>query len=303
MLPNIVSQSDKTKALIAMRFYRLHHPPGKADLYSTQRALLNLSYHMVKDAWRIQRNAIAFMFENVGQYDHARTIHEMKNPVSRPENRHLRKQKRGDCKRVLETEHSKILQYILRRSEPNWALLAVLEIVRSTGVRPCEVDKMTFNLHDNSINIISAKKTEDGQRGLDRTLCVDAEQFQSLMMAHEAWLEHKHLTGSDSVKAMKLLQDQLARVTKALFPRRKNRITFKSYRHQFGSNLKASGWRRRETAAAMGHQSVNSLSVYGNVRSATRAPEFRVSPLSVMNVRNTSLSSFQPLHKQVHLTE
>tara|TARA_R110000851_G_scaffold311834_1_gene472151 strand:- start:562 stop:1149 length:588 start_codon:yes stop_codon:yes gene_type:complete len=194
------------------------------------------------------------------------------------------------------------VQYILKRNKPNWALLAVLEVVRETGVRPCEIDKMTFNADNSSLDIISAKKTEDGLRGLDRTLYFDTWQFNTLTAAHEAWKEHKLLSGSDSTKAMKLLQDQLARVTKALFPRRKNRITLKSYRHQFGSNLKASGWSRRETAAAMGHQSVNSLSVYGNVRSATRTPDFRVSPLSVTNVRNISLSYFQPQHEQVHLT-
>ncbi|MCL5975397.1 MAG: site-specific integrase [Gammaproteobacteria bacterium] len=288
-----ISQSERNKALIAMRFYRLHHPAGKADLVSTQNALLNLSFHLVKDAWRIQRNAIAFMFENVGQYDHARVIHEMKNPVSLPENRHLRKKKRGDCKRVLETEHSKIVQYILKRNKPNWALLAVLEVVRETGVRPCEIDKMTFNADNSSLDIISAKKTEDGLRGLDRTLYFDTGQFNTLTAAHKAWKQHKLLSGSDSTKAMKLLQDQLARVTKALFPRRKNRITFKSYRHQFGSNLKASGWTRRETAAAMGHQSVNSLSLYGNIRNASRLPEFSVSRTSVMNVRNTVLKTYK----------
>ena len=212
MPTKFVSQSESNKALIAMRFYRLHHPAGKVDIVSTQNALLNLSYHLVKDAWRIQRNAIAFMFENVGQYDHARVIHEMKNPVSLPENRHLRKKKRGDCKRVLETEHSKIVQYILKRNKPNWALLAVLEVVRETGVRPCEIDKMTFNADNSSLDIISAKKTEDGLRGLDRTLYFDTWQFNTLTAAHEAWKEHKLLSGSDSTKAMKLLLSPSIRI-------------------------------------------------------------------------------------------
>lgn len=294
MSTKVIYQSEINKALVAKRFFRIHHPAGKPSLKTIQKTLLELSHHFVKDAWRIQRNAIAFMFENSEQYENAQVIRRMRNPMTLTKNRHLQKKGRGDCKRVLESEHQKIIDYILNRKEPNLALLAVLNIVRDTGVRPCEVDKIMFNDYDNSIFIVSAKKTEDGQRGLDRTLIFSPEKYQSLLDAHQSWHHHKIDTAEYKTIPIKLMQDQLATVTKAVFPRRKSRITMKSYRHQLGSNLKASGWSRQETAAAMGHQSVNSLSCYGNIRNATRAPDFLVSGESISKVRNTLLKPCKP---------
>ena len=43
--------------------------------------------------------------------------------------------------------------------------------------------------------------------------------------------------------------------------------TMKSFRHQLGSNLKASGESDEAIAYMMGHQSTESISVYGNRRS------------------------------------
>ena len=158
------------------------------------------------------------MFENAGQYENAEIIRQMRNPTTLPENQHLRKRSRGDCKRVLESEHQKIIDYILNRKEPNIALLAVLSIIRETGARSCEVDKMMFNDYDNSIYIVSAKKTEDGQRGLDRTLMFSLENYQSLLDAHQIWHDHKIACAEYKTSPIKLIQDQLATVTKAVFP-------------------------------------------------------------------------------------
>lgn len=299
MSTKMFSQPEINKALIARRFFRIHHPDGKRSLETIQKTLLELSHQFVRDAWRIQRNAVAFMFENAEQYENAEVIRQMRNPTTLPENRHLQKKGRGDCKRVLESEHQKIIDYVLNRKEPNLALLAVLNIIRETGVRPCEVDKMMFNDYDNSILIVSAKKTEGGLRGLDRTLIFSPEKYQSLLDDHQSWHDHKIASADYKTSPIKLVQDQLATVTKSVFPRRKNRITLKSYRHQFGSNLKASGWSRKMTAAAMGHQSVNSLSLYGNIRNATRAPDFSVSEESVSNVRNTLLKPCKPKQKRL----
>ena len=125
------------------------------------------------------------------------------------------------------------------------------------------------------------------------------EKYQSLLDAHQIWHHHKLASANCKTSPIKLIQDQLATVTKSVFPRRKSRITMKSYRHQLGSNLKASGWSRQETAAAMGHQSVNSLSCYGNIRNATRAPDFSVSEESVSNVRNTVLKPCKPKQERL----
>jgi hypothetical protein len=62
------------------------------------------------------------------------------------------------------------------------------------------------------------------------------------------------------------LQRRLENATKALWPERRHRITFYSYRHQLSSDFKRSDMSRVELAAIMGHQSVDSAKSYGDRR-------------------------------------
>ncbi|EPG3483471.1 TPA: site-specific integrase, partial [Pseudomonas aeruginosa] len=63
------------------------------------------------------------------------------------------------------------------------------------------------------------------------------------------------------------IRDRLRKECRVLWPRRKQHPTLKSFRHQLGSNLKASGESDEAIAYMMGHQSIESISVYGNRRS------------------------------------
>ncbi|MFM5276678.1 site-specific integrase, partial [Aeromonas caviae] len=53
-----------------------------------------------------------------------------------------------------------------------------------------------------------------------------------------------------------------------LWPARKSLPTFYSWRHQMGSELKASGLDRQRIAYIMGHQATSSVDKYGNRKSA-----------------------------------
>ncbi len=180
----------------------------------------------------------------------------------------------------------------------NRPLLSVIQIVRETGVRPAEIDKMRFNPQNRSVSIIGAKKMltkdEDDEkkniRGLDRTLFFDETVFTLLVVAHGVWRKFNTSKSNLDTKAtMKLLQNQFATLTKKIWPNRKRQITLKTYRHQMGSNLKASGMDRITTAAIMGHQSVDSLTRYGNAKSSTRNLNITAIQESIDGVRKTDL--------------
>ncbi len=68
-----------------------------------------------------------------------------------------------------------------------------------------------------------------------------------------------------------ILQTRLNNLTRETWPRRKTQATFYSFRHQLGSNLKASGIDRSEVAYLMGHQSTSSVDAYGDKRKGTGA--------------------------------
>ena len=64
------------------------------------------------------------------------------------------------------------------------------------------------------------------------------------------------------------VQRRLDTLTKRLWPKRNVWPSLYSWRHQKGSDLKASHMNSAEVAAIMGHRSTESVDVYGSQRSA-----------------------------------
>jgi len=120
-------------------------------------------------------------------------------------------------------------------------------------------------LGNNKSFIPSAKKTEDGLRGLDRTVKLDLRKAEAVEQAL------KILADRDPIKGKASLQKALERAAKRVWPRRKKRITFYSFRHQMASDLKSAGVNLKTRSYIMGHQSTASISRYGDVRYGTGA--------------------------------
>jgi hypothetical protein len=59
------------------------------------------------------------------------------------------------------------------------------------------------------------------------------------------------------------IQDRISGAGRRLWPQRKAVPSLYSWRHQVGSDLKASGLDRKSVAYLMGHQSTESVEVYG----------------------------------------
>ncbi|MDX2421473.1 MAG: hypothetical protein QNK43_02255, partial [Amphritea sp.] len=168
------------------------------------------------------------------------------------------KQKRQ--KTVNTADQNQLLDYLVEKKERT--VFAGVELVSHLGCRPAELRNLQF-VGSCYIAISSAKKTEDGTRGLDRVLEIkDSSIFNGLKECHEM------LINAPYTDPIRYVQRRLDTLTQRLWPKRKVRPSLYSWRHQLGADLKASDIPTEEIAAMMGHQSINSVQVYGNPRSS-----------------------------------
>lgn len=228
--------------------------------------LKSLAHQHKPDTWRKLRRAITFDQNQKGYTKPAKQIAKQKYPSTiLPSDRPYIPPK------VKTVKHEEFLKLYQGTSNKN--LKAALAIAKYTGCRPAEMLHIK-SLGSNKFFIPSTKKTEDGQRGLDRTIQVDEKTALILDTAINA------LAKLDPEKGQISIQKALYRATIKLWPRRKKQIVFYSFRHQLASDLKSIKLptHSQEKILAikarsyiMGHQSTESIGRYGNKRSGTGA--------------------------------
>jgi len=236
--------------------------------------------------WRRLRRALVVQQLEAGFSKTAKAIEKVVNPITAVDAseavKALKKPKQQRRKHVEKDEHILLKRHLTNKGDK--CLVAMIELARIVGCRPIEM--MTLQLHNNhQILITGAKKTEDGLRGMDRTLILSPADYNVVARAILTLHEYKHTQGLSEDQLQSRLQHRLATATKRLWPRRKHQITLYSYRHQMGSDLKASGRSQVEVAAVMGHQSVDSVSVYGNRRRSSRNLTLHATEDSINAVR------------------
>ncbi|MBU2966742.1 hypothetical protein Q4508_10525 [Amphritea sp. 2_MG-2023] len=219
------------------------------------------------DYWRRLRTALALMAEESGFYKAANKIKATINPITADRNKRSQiKPKQKRQKTVNTADQKQLLDYLVDKKERT--VFAGVELVSHLGCRPAELRNLQF-VGSCYIAISSAKKTEDGTRGLDRILEIkDNSIFNSLKECHEMLINAPY---SDPIR---YVQKRLDTLTQRLWPKRKVRPSLYSWRHQMGADLKASDLPSEEIAAIMGHQSINSVQVYGNPRSAQHSRNY-----------------------------
>jgi len=242
--------------------------------------------------WRRLRCALATQQRESGFIKAADVIKATCNPVTAAdapaELKTQKKPKQKRRKHVEKDEHLLLKRHLNNKGDRY--LLAVIELARILGCRPIEM--MSLQLKDNNqVFITSAKKTDNGLRGLDRAIVLSSADYEAVASATITLHEYRHTKGLSAPQLQKQLQHRLATATKKLWPKRKHQITLYSYRHQLGSDLKASGMDRTEVAAVMGHQSVDSVDVYGNKRRSSRTLSITATAESIASVRKTQLKN------------
>lgn len=219
--------------------------------------------------WRRLRCALAVQQEEAGYKDLAADIRKLENPITKSGDRSQIKPKQRRIKAVNQEDGKRLGDFLNERGElGDMQLLHVLHVVDMLGVRPAEIPHI--QIRDGLAVVQGAKQSHGGLRGAGRTLLLDPIVAERLQCSLEV------LDGVD----IGPLQDRLRAAGRHLWPRRTALPTLYTFRHQMGSDLKASGMDRRQIAYIMGHQATGSVDVYGdrrvarsNGRSLPRIPE------------------------------
>lgn len=240
----------------AQNFYMNHcggEDPNSAQICA---ALLARCQAYRPNAFSTLKSALAHDQTARGNSQAAKAIRALVNPVTAPGSALIKKPKPRSVRSVSEADLKELLSHLHARELFDEASSVVLAYY--LGVRPCEM--RTITAEDNHVNIIGGKKSAPLHRGADRTLTIDTPYVLNSVKIAAQWM-------SECERSNTAIRDRLRKECRALWPRRTKHPTLKSFRHQMGSNLKASGESDETVAYIMGHQSTESVSVYGNRRS------------------------------------
>lgn len=223
-------------------------------------ALKNCAHEYRPSYWRRLRNALCFSAKENKAYKAADKIAKTKNPITSDNTQRKEiKPKQNRVKKVSDKDNTQLQNYLFENREI--AVFCAITLVSHLGCRPAELKQLEF-LPDNQVHITSAKKRDD--RGLDRIITVEHDSlYRSLKESHSM------LFNCPFQDPVRYVQKRLATITQKLWPQRKARPSLYSWRHQVGSNLKASDLAPSEIAAIMGHRSTNSVDAYGSRLSST----------------------------------
>ncbi|RKZ95621.1 MAG: hypothetical protein DRQ40_03180 [Gammaproteobacteria bacterium] len=241
--------------------------------------------------WRRLRCALVTQQREAGYSETAGVLETTVNPLTdkkAPDELKAQiKTKQKRRKQVTRNEHFQLKAFF--KDKMDYSALAAIEIARILGCRPAEMLDLKM-LDNNQVFITGAKKTVQGNRGLDRTVILSEQDYNTVSTHKLNLFDEIHFNRHKGKPehAMHRIQHRLATATKKLWPKKKHQITLYSYRHQMGSDLKASGISRKEVAAVMGHQSVDSVNVYGHKRKSSRNLSIRATSESIAGVRKNT---------------
>lgn len=240
----------------ARNFYRKHCEAEAPDSAQICTALLEHAHEYRPNSFGTLKSALAHDQKARGNHQAAKALKQLVNPVTAQGSTLPKKPKLKQIRSISEEDYRELQEHLLAREfmDEVWSLVLTYYL----GVRPCEMRSITVT--GNHVHIIGGKKNAPQDRGADRTLVIDDPAVLQVVAGAVKWMRICSRTNT-------AIRDRLRKECRALWPRRKQQPTLKSFRHQMGSNLKASGESDEALAYMMGHQSIESISVYGNRRS------------------------------------
>lgn len=226
--------------------------------------------------WRKLRNALAYDQQDKGYKDAAERINKTQNPITKGGSKLDVKPKQKRDKRVSEADEEKLVaEFVKNDDRQSWAAIM---LTKHLGARPSEFSEI--RVIGDKVFISGAKKSHKNLRGADRQLTLSAKEF-GIVKAALGFLKNANVGA---------VQDRIRAAGKRLWPQRKSVPSLYSWRHQLGSDLKASGLNRTDVAYIMGHQSTASVNVYGNKKTGNSA---RSLPMAA---DNADLSNIREVH-------
>lgn len=239
----------------AQNFYQDHC--GEDDPSSAQicAALLACAPDYRPNAFSTLKSALMNDQLARGNIEAAKAIKNLVNPVTAPGSQMPRKPKTKQIRKVPLDDFKALYKHLHGCGYLDES--ASLVLANYLGVRPCEM--RTITVAGNLVHIIGGKKSAELHRGADRTLLINKPNILKLV----EWAAHRM---SICPRTNTAIRDRLRKECRSLWPRKKKHPTLKSFRHQMGSILKASGESPEALAYVMGHQSTESINVYGDGR-------------------------------------
>ncbi len=249
--------NEKTKAdyrKLAAHFYNTRLAGQSPTLKLIANALVAAAPEYRPGYWRRLRNALEFDQREKGFREAAERIKATTNPVTRDGSQLVVKPKQRRVKAIKEADERQLLEYFTRTND--YESLAAVAVTKLTGARPAELP--SIRVESGLVHIRGAKHSHDGLRGLDRIL--ELPDVETQLIA-----EMLRVLQTANIGAV---QDRVPAAGHRLWPQRRAVPSLYSWRHQLGSDLKASGLSRQEVAWIMGHQSTDSIEQYGNRKTA-----------------------------------
>ncbi|MDZ7888727.1 MAG: site-specific integrase [Pseudomonas sp.] len=273
----------------AQNFYRNHCGEDNPTSAQICAALLACAQDYRPNAFSTLKNALMNDQLARGSTEDAAAIRALVNPVTAPNSLIAKKPKRKQVRKV-SFEDFKLLHKHLR-AKGNLDEAASLVLAYCLGVRPCEM--RTITITGNLVHIIGGKKSAELHRGADRTLVINKPRTLKLVEWAAQWM-------AECPRTITAIRDCLRKECRSLWPKRKKHPTLKSFRHQMGSILKASGESPESMAYIMGHQSTSSISVYGDGRLGT-GMKCHVQSAAGVDVASIRHPQKQPRYGQGHI--
>lgn len=242
-------------------FHQKHFDGEPVSVQAIQEKLKSVACDYQTNSWRNLRAAVACYWWQQGYQNEALIIRKTAKPRSENQDRHISKKR---CKKITDDDWIKLLE--AGSKSDNKLAFAVLILGFTTGMRPKEMTTF-YPVSSNTLQIPSSKKRED--RGLDRQIIIEDEYWARRIN----WAQ-----GMTSGKPVRSLQGAFEYLVRQVFPARLSKPTIYSMRHQFGSNLKASGLDRRVVAYMMGHRATESVNKYGDRRAAGSGLPCQIKP-------------------------
>ncbi|WXL26400.1 site-specific integrase [Ectopseudomonas mendocina] len=239
----------------ARNFYHDHCGSDAPDSAQICAALLALAPNYRPNAFSTLKNALMNDQLARGNTQAAKAIRNLVNPVTAQGSQIKKKPKLKQIREVTIEDFKTLYKHLHVGGYLDEA--ASLVLANYLGVRSCEMRTITVVGH--LVHVIGGKKSAELHRGADRTLLIDKPNILKLV----EWAAHRM---SECPRTNTAIRDRFRKECRSLWPRRKKHPTLKSFRHQLGSILKASGESPESMAYIMGHQSTSSISVYGDGR-------------------------------------
>lgn len=263
--------------------------------------LITQKKQWTRETWRQYKAATAFFLDDlVRQHEDATAEEALEQLLKVGTDGCLTKSDRtsgSKLKRFPVNDYKKLEQYLQSHPAPwnqdlkRWVIAGLL-----TGLRPKEWGGTIWTTKDgeDALEITNAKATNGRSHGVKRTLLLGGLTQTELDVIKEHVERAQVWANVDQFSHFQRgVSSALGKAVRTLWPKRSERVTLYSARHQFSANAKASGFLPEELAAMMGHAvDITAARHYGRKVTGFEVVRVRPDPKEVERVRKIEWNKY-----------